>query len=100
MIRPSRLISAQVEVFHHACDRVSSAAELYGAVQQEARISRAIDVMLMHVDNVKRMCDKQRTDLEEAKRFETKAMSMRSIEIQSLYRDCSFYRDRSFLKRS
>ena len=58
----------QVDVFHHASDRVSSAAELYGAVQQEARISRAIDIMLLHVDNVKRMHEKDRTDLEEAKK--------------------------------
>jgi hypothetical protein len=26
-----------VDVLHHASDRISSAAELYGAVQQEAR---------------------------------------------------------------
>ena len=61
-------LSAQVDVLKHSAERVSSSAELYGAVQQEARIARAIEVMLMHVDNLKRIYEREHTELEEARK--------------------------------
>ncbi|TRY73224.1 hypothetical protein TCAL_15770, partial [Tigriopus californicus] len=44
-------LQKQVDVFRHSSERVSSSAEVYGAVQQEARISRAIEIMLHHGKN-------------------------------------------------
>ena len=59
----------QVEVvLRQSAERVSSSAEVYGAVQQEARISRAIEIMLLHVDNLKRIYEREHSQLEEAKR--------------------------------
>ncbi len=55
-------------MLRHSADRVSSTAEVYGAVQQEARISRAIEVMLLHVDNLKRIYETEHAQLEEAKK--------------------------------
>ena len=48
---------------------MSSSAEVYGAVQQEARISRAIEIMLLHVDNLKRIYEREHAELEEAKKI-------------------------------
>jgi len=60
-------LSKQVEVLQQSAERVSSSAELYGAVQQEARVSRAIEVMLAHVDNLKRIYEREHGELEEAR---------------------------------
>ena len=62
-------LAFQVEVvLRQSAERVSSSAEVYGAVQQEARISRAIEIMLLHVDNLKRIYEREHSQLEEAKR--------------------------------
>ena len=47
-------IGSQAEVVQQSAERVSSTAEVYGAVQQEARIARAVEIMLLHVENLKR----------------------------------------------
>ena len=60
----------KVDVLRQSSNRVSSSAEVYGAVQQEARISRVIEIMLLHVENVKRAYERDRAELEEAKRSE------------------------------
>ena len=74
-------VQQQVEVVKQSAERVSSSAEVfclqfyiknqlfvykklqffsqvYGAVQQEGRIARAIEIMLMHVENLKRIHDR------------------------------------------
>ena len=58
----------QIDVLRHSAERVSSSAEVYGAVQQEARISRAIEIMLTHVENLKRIHDREHSELEDAKK--------------------------------
>ncbi|KDR22682.1 Lymphoid-restricted membrane protein [Zootermopsis nevadensis] len=61
-------IQDQVDVLQQSTERVSSSAEIFGAVQQESRVSKAIEVMLTHVENLKRMYEKEHTELEETKR--------------------------------
>ncbi|XP_069675352.1 inositol 1,4,5-triphosphate receptor associated 2-like isoform X2 [Periplaneta americana] len=61
-------IQNQVDVLQRSTERVSSSAEIYGAVQQETRLSKAIEVMLTHVENLKRMYEKEHAELEETKR--------------------------------
>lgn len=41
--------------------------QIFGAVQQEIRVSKAIEVMLTHVENLKRMYEKEHAELEETK---------------------------------
>jgi inositol 1,4,5-triphosphate receptor-associated cGMP kinase len=41
--------------------------QIYGAVQQEIRVSKAVEVMLTHVENLKRMFEKEHAELEETK---------------------------------
>ncbi|KAF6199660.1 hypothetical protein GE061_005958 [Apolygus lucorum] len=71
-------IRLQVETLYKATLRVSSTAEMYGAVQQENRLSKAVDIVLRHVDNLKQSYDKEKTEHEETKKLvqkETKPVS-------------------------
>lgn len=62
-------IQQQVDVVKQTAERISSSAEVYGAVQQEARIARAVEIMLMYVDNLKRNCEREHTELEESRKL-------------------------------
>jgi inositol 1,4,5-triphosphate receptor-associated cGMP kinase len=57
-----------VAVLSQSTGRVASSSEQYGAVQQEARVATAIEVMLLHVDNLRRSYEREHTELEETKR--------------------------------
>ncbi|NWI94914.1 LRMP protein, partial [Pitta sordida] len=52
-----------------AVERATSAAEKLGAVHQEARMSRAAEVMVQHVENLKRHHMREHAELEEMKRL-------------------------------
>ncbi|NWI68848.1 LRMP protein, partial [Todus mexicanus] len=52
-----------------AVKRATSAAEKLGAVHQEARMSRATEVMVQHVENLKRHHMREHAELEEMKRL-------------------------------
>ncbi|KAJ7421002.1 Fanconi anemia group E protein [Willisornis vidua] len=56
-------------VLSAAVDRATRAAEKLGAVHQEARISRAAEVMVQHVENLKRHHMREHAELEEMKRL-------------------------------
>ncbi|XP_031754299.1 lymphoid-restricted membrane protein isoform X1 [Xenopus tropicalis] len=45
--------------------RVASRAEMLGAIHQESRVSKAVDVMIQHVENLKRMYAKEHAELED-----------------------------------
>ncbi|XP_018424663.1 PREDICTED: lymphoid-restricted membrane protein [Nanorana parkeri] len=45
--------------------RVASRAEMLGAIHQESRVSKAVEVMILHVENLKRMYAKEHAELEE-----------------------------------
>ncbi|XP_044307052.1 inositol 1,4,5-triphosphate receptor associated 2-like isoform X1 [Varanus komodoensis] len=56
-------------VLEAAIERANAAAEKLGAVHQEARMSRATEVMVQHVENLKRHHLREHTELEEMKRL-------------------------------
>ncbi|XP_005040258.1 PREDICTED: lymphoid-restricted membrane protein isoform X1 [Ficedula albicollis] len=49
--------------------RVASRAEMLGAINQERRVSKAVEVMIQHVENLKRMYAKEHAELEELKQL-------------------------------
>ncbi|XP_035239056.1 inositol 1,4,5-triphosphate receptor associated 2 isoform X1 [Anguilla anguilla] len=49
-------------------ERIANTAELLGAVHQEARMSRAVDLMVAHVENLKRRQVRDRAELEETRK--------------------------------
>ncbi|XP_062450999.1 inositol 1,4,5-triphosphate receptor associated 2-like isoform X2 [Rhea pennata] len=52
-----------------AIERATSAAEKLGAIHQEVRMSRAAEVMVRHVENLKRHHVREHAELEEMKRL-------------------------------
>ena len=64
-----RSLEKQVGVLHQSLQRVSSSSEQFGAVQQEGRVATAIEIVLLHVDNLKRSYEKEHNELEDARRI-------------------------------
>uniref|UniRef100_A0A8D0HQU3 Inositol 1,4,5-triphosphate receptor associated 2 n=1 Tax=Sphenodon punctatus TaxID=8508 RepID=A0A8D0HQU3_SPHPU len=56
-----------LEFFSQYASRVASRAEMLGAINQESRVSKAVEVMIQHVENLKRMYTKEHAELEELK---------------------------------
>ncbi|XP_074971436.1 uncharacterized protein LOC142067072 [Phalacrocorax aristotelis] len=62
-------LQRSLTVLAAAVERATSAAEKLGAVHQEARMSRAAEVMVQHVENLKRHHMREHAELEEMKRL-------------------------------
>ncbi|XP_065505704.1 inositol 1,4,5-triphosphate receptor associated 2-like isoform X2 [Caloenas nicobarica] len=62
-------LQCSLAVLAAAVERATSAAEKLGAVHQEARMSRAAEVMVQHVENLKRHHMREHAELEEMKRL-------------------------------
>uniref|UniRef100_A0A8C6SSG8 Murine retrovirus integration site 1 homolog n=1 Tax=Neogobius melanostomus TaxID=47308 RepID=A0A8C6SSG8_9GOBI len=63
-----RLIET-VEVLHRLATRLSSRAEIVGAVRQEKRMNKATEVMMQFVENLKRTYEKDHAELMEFKKL-------------------------------
>ena len=64
-------IRKHIEIIEHSQERLSGRAEVHGAIQQEVRVSRAVDVMIRHVDNLKRDFEREHMELREMRRIVT-----------------------------
>ncbi|XP_074642699.1 uncharacterized protein LOC141899953 [Tubulanus polymorphus] len=62
-------VQRHVEVLEQSTARVSSRAELHGAVQQEGRLSRAIEIMVQHVETIKQAYERKDQELEETRQL-------------------------------
>ncbi|XP_062278857.1 inositol 1,4,5-triphosphate receptor associated 1 [Scomber scombrus] len=63
-----RLIET-VAVLHRLATRLSSRAEIVGAVRQEKRMNKATEVMMQYVENLKRTYEKDHAELMEFKKL-------------------------------
>ncbi|XP_022525781.2 inositol 1,4,5-triphosphate receptor associated 1 [Astyanax mexicanus] len=63
-----RLIET-LAVLHRLANRLSSRAEMVGAVRQEKRMNKATEVMLQYVENLKRTYEKDHAELMEFKKL-------------------------------
>ncbi|XP_064423141.1 inositol 1,4,5-triphosphate receptor associated 1 [Latimeria chalumnae] len=63
-----RLIES-IAVLHRLSIRLSSRAEMVGAVRQEKRMSKATEVMMQYVENLKRTYEKDHAELIEFKKL-------------------------------
>lgn len=81
----------QVEALYKSTIRVSTTAELFGAVQQENRLSKAVDIILNHVENLKQAYEKERTEHEETRRvmMENKILPNAVMKLQNSKRRAS-----------
>uniref|UniRef100_A0A8C7RP92 Murine retrovirus integration site 1 homolog n=1 Tax=Oncorhynchus mykiss TaxID=8022 RepID=A0A8C7RP92_ONCMY len=58
-----------VAVLHRLANRLSSRAEMVGAVRQEKRMNKATEVMMQYVENLKRTYEKDHAELMEFKKL-------------------------------
>ncbi|XP_029353921.1 protein MRVI1 isoform X3 [Echeneis naucrates] len=58
-----------VAVLHRLATRLSSRAEIVGAVRQEKRMNKATEVMMQYVENLKRTYEKDHAELMEFKKL-------------------------------
>ncbi|KAJ6665142.1 hypothetical protein lerEdw1_005373 [Lerista edwardsae] len=58
-----------IAVLHRLSSRLSSRAEMVGAVRQEKRMSKATEVMMQYVENLKRTYEKDHAELMEYKKL-------------------------------
>ncbi|XP_030579762.1 uncharacterized protein mrvi1 isoform X2 [Archocentrus centrarchus] len=58
-----------VAVLHRLATRLSSRAEIVGAVRQEKRMNKATEVMMQYVENLKRTYEKDHAELTEFKKL-------------------------------
>ncbi|XP_047436486.1 inositol 1,4,5-triphosphate receptor associated 1 isoform X2 [Mugil cephalus] len=63
-----RLIET-ISVLHRLATRLSSRAEIVGAVRQEKRMNKATEVMMQYVENLKRTYEKDHAELMEFKKL-------------------------------
>ncbi|GFU64269.1 lymphoid-restricted membrane protein [Trichonephila clavipes] len=70
-------IQNHLDIAQQATSRVSGRSETYGAVQQEERVSRAFEVLVLHVDHLKRLFDKEHKELEDTRRMLTDTRGFR-----------------------
>ncbi|XP_031701703.1 lymphoid-restricted membrane protein [Anarrhichthys ocellatus] len=61
-------LELSLDVLGGTVERISNTAEVLGAVHQEARVSRAVELMVAHVENLRRHHDRNVAELEEAKK--------------------------------
>ncbi|XP_038866329.1 inositol 1,4,5-triphosphate receptor associated 2 [Salvelinus namaycush] len=63
-----------LDILGGTVERISNTAEVLGAVHQEARVSRAVELMVSHVDNLKRRYERDITELDETKKLNRKIL--------------------------
>ncbi|XP_019733956.1 protein MRVI1 [Hippocampus comes] len=73
-------LELSLDILTGTIERISNTAELLGAVHQEARVSRAVELMVAHVENVRRRLERHEAVLEEAKKLIQQQNSCRSID--------------------
>uniref|UniRef100_A0A146ZZT8 Lymphoid-restricted membrane protein maternal long form n=1 Tax=Fundulus heteroclitus TaxID=8078 RepID=A0A146ZZT8_FUNHE len=61
-------LELSLDILGGTVERISSTAEVLGAVHQEARVSRAVELMVAHVESLRRRHDRNLAELEEAKK--------------------------------
>ncbi|XP_072311108.1 inositol 1,4,5-triphosphate receptor associated 2 [Eucyclogobius newberryi] len=56
-------LQKNLEILIQSMTRVSSRSEMLGAIHQENRIGKAVEVMIQHVENLRRMYTKEHSEL-------------------------------------
>ncbi|XP_040049556.2 uncharacterized protein LOC120829491 isoform X1 [Gasterosteus aculeatus] len=61
-------LELSLDILGGTVERISNTAEVLGAVHQEARVSRAVGLLVAHVENLRRQHDRNMLELEDAKK--------------------------------
>ncbi|KAK2858825.1 hypothetical protein Q5P01_003445 [Channa striata] len=74
-------LQKNLDILIQSMARVSSRSEMLGAIHQESRIGKAVEVMIQHVENLRRMYTKEHAELLELR--ETLMQNERSFGSQT-----------------
>ncbi|XP_070190240.1 uncharacterized protein [Littorina saxatilis] len=77
-------IHHHLDILEHSVARVSSRAEVFGAVQQERRMCLAMDVMITFTENIRRLREKEQADVEEARKVLNERQVSSGMSLDSL----------------
>ncbi|XP_041710028.1 inositol 1,4,5-triphosphate receptor associated 2 [Coregonus clupeaformis] len=58
-------LQKNLDILIQSMTRVSSRSEMLGAIHQESRIGKAVEIMIQHVENLRRMYTKEHAELTE-----------------------------------
>ncbi|XP_028439874.1 lymphoid-restricted membrane protein [Perca flavescens] len=71
-------LELSLDILGGTVERISNTAEVLGAVHQEARVSHEVEVMVAHVENLRRQHERNVLELEEAKKTIQQQISCRN----------------------
>ncbi|XP_076467389.1 uncharacterized protein LOC143298371 isoform X2 [Babylonia areolata] len=77
-------IQHHLDILEHSVARVSSRAEVFGAVQQEKRMCLAMEVMITYTENIRRLRSTEQSDVEEARRILSSSRQNFSLDTLSI----------------
>uniref|UniRef100_A0A673FHN1 Murine retrovirus integration site 1 homolog n=1 Tax=Sinocyclocheilus rhinocerous TaxID=307959 RepID=A0A673FHN1_9TELE len=81
-----------IAVLHRLSSRLSSRAEMVGAVRQEKRMNKATEVMMQYVENLKRTYEKDHAELMEFKKLASQNSSRcYAGSVDTGKRECFFF---------
>uniref|UniRef100_A0A3B3S127 Inositol 1,4,5-triphosphate receptor associated 2 n=1 Tax=Paramormyrops kingsleyae TaxID=1676925 RepID=A0A3B3S127_9TELE len=60
-------LGKNLDILIQSMSRVSTRSEMLGAIHQESRVSKVVEVMIQHVENLRRMYTKEHAELMELK---------------------------------
>ncbi|XP_034529574.1 lymphoid-restricted membrane protein isoform X2 [Notolabrus celidotus] len=78
-------LQKNLDILIQSMNRVSSRSEMLGAIHQESRIGKAVEVMIQHVENLRRVYTKEHAELLELR--ETLMQNERSFGSSSVGED-------------
>lgn len=76
-------IQHHLDILEPSIARLSSRAEVLGAVQQEKRMCLAMDVMITFTENIRRLRDKEQAEVEEARKVLNERQLTTGLSIDS-----------------
>lgn len=71
-------VHENIDLLDRCLNIVAVRGELYGAVQEEQRLNKAFDLILLYTENLKRFRDKEKKELEEYKKL-SNSLSRKSL---------------------
>ncbi|XP_031138639.1 inositol 1,4,5-triphosphate receptor associated 2 [Sander lucioperca] len=71
-------LELSLDILGGTVERISNTAEVLGAVHQEARVSHEVELMVAHVENLRRQHERNVAELEEAKKTIQQQISRRN----------------------
>ncbi|XP_046728867.1 inositol 1,4,5-triphosphate receptor associated 2 isoform X2 [Silurus meridionalis] len=88
-------LQKNLEILLQSVTRVASRSEMLGSIHQESRMGKAVEVMIQHVENLRRTYTKEHTELLELRENhlqKDRSFTSRTDEIRKIKTSSEFYK--------